>query len=74
MYEVVSTYLKKKGTKLELRVQLYLGQNEDCNPGDSTLDSSEKLLRRGRGKVSIYVIFMKEEYMQSSTYFSEGFC
>ena len=25
------------------------------------------------GKVSIYVIFMKEEYMQSSTYFSRRF-
>ena len=38
---------------------ILLGQNEDYSPRDSISDSSEKLLQRGRGKVSIHVIFMK---------------
>ena len=41
---------KKKSTTYELRIKFCLGQNEDCSPGDSTLDSSEKLLQRGRGE------------------------
>ena len=32
------------------------GANEDYSPGESIPDSSEKLLHRGRGKVSIYMI------------------
>ena len=50
----------------------YLGQNEDYSLGDSISESSEKLLQRsggGGGKVSMYVILVKGEYMQSSTYF-----
>ena len=35
-------------------------QNEDCSMGDSTSDSSEKLLQRARGEDSIYVILLKE--------------
>ena len=31
----------------ELQVKLYLGQYEDCSPGDRTSDSSERLLQRG---------------------------
>ena len=46
-----------------------MGQNEDCSPGDNIPDSSEKLPQRGRGKVSIDVILVQGEYMQSSTYF-----
>ena len=39
--------------------------------GDSTSNSSEKLLQRGRVENSIHVILVKREYMQkSSTYFS----
>ena len=62
---------------------ILLGQNEDYSPRDSISDSSEKLLQRGRGKVSIHVIFMKGGYMQSSIYiyiyiffffFSDCFC
>ena len=34
----------------ELWVKFYLGQNEDCSLGDSTSDSSEKLLQTGSGK------------------------
>ena len=58
----------------ELRVKFYLGQNEDYNPDDSPSESSETLLQKGRlGKVSIHVILVKEEYMQSSTYFFRRF-
>ena len=46
-----------------------MGQNEDYSLGNSTSDSSERLLQRGRGKVSINVILVKGEYMQSSTFF-----
>ena len=31
-------------------VKFHLGQNEDCSLGDSTSDSSERLLQRGRGE------------------------
>ena len=40
----------------EVQVKFYLGQNEDCSPGDSASDSPEKLLQRGGGTVRIYVI------------------
>ena len=43
--------------------------------GDSTSDSFEKLFQRGRGErsVSIYVLLVKGEYMESNTYFSRNF-
>ena len=31
-------------------VKFYLGQNEDCGPGDSISDFPEKLLQRGMGE------------------------
>ena len=31
--------------KIFTTLELYLWQNEDCSPGDSTLDNSEKLLQ-----------------------------
>ena len=31
-------------------LSFYLGQNEDCSLGDSTSDSFEKWLQRGRGE------------------------
>ena len=60
----------------ELQVKFYLGQNEGYSPGDSISASSEKLLQKGCGEVSIYVILMKGEYINSNTYifFAEGFC
>ena len=59
----------------ELQVKFPLGQNEDCSLGESISDGSEKLLQRGKGKGSIYVILIKREHMQSSTYyFGENFC
>ena len=59
----------RKCTVWELHVKFYLGQNEDCSLGDSTSSSSEKLLQRGGEKFSVYVILVKGEYTQSSTYY-----
>ena len=39
----------------------YLGQNEDYSLGDSLSDSSEELLQRGGGGISICVILVKGE-------------
>ena len=50
------------------------GQSEDCSPGDSTSDTSEKLPQKGgwvEGKVGIYEILVKEEYMQLSIFFQK---
>ena len=47
----------------------HLGQREDCSPGDSISDSSEKLLQRCREEGKHNVILVKGEYMQSRTYF-----
>ena len=57
----------------ELWVKFYLEQNEDCSPGDSILDSSERLLQRGGGGRSIYKIWWRGSSVQSSTYFMKGF-
>ena len=61
-----------------LKGAFYLGQNEDCGLGDSTSDSSEKLLQSGEAarEFNIYVILMKGKYISLSTYkfFAEGFC
>ena len=54
------------------------GQNEDCSSEDSISDSSDKLLQRGSGKDSIYVILVKGEYMHyfflSFFFLVESFC
>ena len=39
-----------------------MGANEDCSPGDSTSDSSERLRQRGSGGRSIYKILVKGEF------------
>ena len=44
-----------------------------CSLGDCSSDISEKLLHRGSGEMSIYVILVKAECVQSSTYFSRRF-
>ena len=62
----------KRCTTWELRVKFYLGQNEDCSPGDSTADSSERLLQRGSGGRSIHTILVKGEFLLS-THFTKGF-
>ena len=53
----------------ELCVKFYLEQNEDYTLGDSILDTSEKLLQRGRREGQYICDFGKRECMQSSTYF-----
>ena len=53
-------------------VKFYLGQNEDCSPGDTTSDNWESS-PKGKGKAGIYVILVKGEYVQSSTYFYKSF-
>ena len=40
-------------------MKFYLGQDEKYSPGDSALDSSEKLLQREVGKASLYMISVK---------------
>ena len=51
------------------------GQNENCSPRCCTSDSSEKLLQWGEvvGR-SVYVVLVKGEFIQSSTFFAEVFC
>ena len=67
MFLVNSTVDKKfhncESCKLSfMQVKLYLGQNEDCSLGDSTSDSSERLLQRGSGGRSKYKILVKGEF------------
>lgn len=51
------------------------GQMRIKSPGDSILDSSEKLLQRGSGEDQCIVIFGEREYIQSSTqFFGEDCC
>ena len=38
-----------------------MGQNEDCSPGGSILDSSERLLLSGSGEKTIYKVSVKGE-------------
>ena len=47
---------KKKCKMCELQVKFYLRQYEDWGLGDSTSDSSEKLLQRGGRQGGEYVI------------------
>lgn len=66
--------LKKQCATWELWVKFYLGQNEDCSPGDSISESSEKLLRRGGGKVSTYGFWWRVRgSMPSSTHYCRRF-
>ena len=44
-------------------------QNEDYSLGDRISDSSEKLLQSGRGTISMYVILVKGEFMESNAIF-----
>ena len=62
-----------KNAQHELQVKFYLGQNEDCSLGDSTSDSSEKLLQRCSGGKSIYKILVKGEFNTIKHSFHERF-
>ena len=44
-------------------------QNEDYSPGDSIHIALRNCSKMVGGKVSIYVILVKREFMQLSTYF-----
>ena len=61
---------KKRCTTWELWVKFYWGQNEDCSPGGSISDSSERLLQSGSGGKSIYNVLVKGEFniMKHSIY------
>ena len=42
-----------KNTTWELRIEFYLGQNEDCSPGDSTQTALRDRSKEAGGKVGI---------------------
>ena len=58
----VLCWLKKRYTTWELWVKFYLGQNEDCSPGGSISDSSERLFQSGSGGKSIYKVLVQGEF------------
>ena len=49
-------------TTWELWVKFYLRQDEDCSPGGSISESSERLLQSGSGGKSIYKVLVKGEF------------
>ena len=49
-------------TSTKIDALLYLGQNEDCSPGSSTSNSSERLLQRGSQGRLIYKISLKQKF------------
>ena len=63
----------KKCTTWEPRVKLYLGQHEECCPGDGSSDSSERLLQWGRGMDEMYVILGRRSPCSQALIFVEGF-
>ena len=66
---------EKRCTTWELQVKFYLGQNEDCSPGGSISDSSERLLQSGRGGRSIYKVLVKEEFnTMKHSFLQKVFC
>ena len=64
---------KKRCSTWELRVKLYLGQNEVYSPGGSTADSSERLLQRGSGGSLINKILGKGEFNATKHSFYKRF-
>ena len=58
----MSVLLIKETHNVRVKLKFYLGQNEDCSTGDSTLDSSERLFQRDSGGRSIYKVLMKVEF------------
>ena len=63
----------KRCTVWELWVEFYLGQNEDCSPGDSMSDSSERLLQRVSGGRLIHRILVKGEFNEIKHLFYKRF-
>lgn len=60
---------EKKSAMWEFELSFTWGKNEAYSPEDNILNRFEKMLQRGRGRVIMYVILEKGEYMQSSTHF-----
>ena len=59
----------------KLWVKFYGEQNEDCSLGESTLDSSDKLLHRGSGEGQHRCDFGEGEVCSiKHIIFAEGFC
>ena len=58
---------------VRVKVKFYLGQNEDCSLRDSISDSSEKLLQRGSGGRSIYMILVKGKFNSVKHLFSANY-
>ena len=52
-----------------MSLSFFLGQNEDDSLGDSTSDSSERLLQRGTEEGQYICDFAEGECMQSGTCF-----
>ena len=64
----------KRCTTWKLWVKFYLGQKEDCSPGDSTSKALRNCSKEIAGKDSIYVILVKGEYMRPRiSFFVESF-
>ena len=68
-------FKKKKRHNLRVVSQVLLGQHEDCSPGDSTSDSSERLLQRGPGEGQ-YICDSGEGRVHAvkHIFFPEDFC
>ena len=65
---------RKRYTTWQLWVKFYLGQNEDCSPGGSTPDSSERLRQGGsRGRSVCKVLLKGGSSMPLSAHFTEDF-
>ena len=63
----------KRCTMWELWVKFCLRLNEDCSLGDSTSDSSERLIQSGNGGWSVYKILLKREFSAIKCLFYERF-
>ena len=61
-----SSLSTEKDAQHESSESFYLGQNEDCSPGDN-LDSSERLFQRDSGGRSIYKIWVKGLVQRNQT-------
>ena len=60
--------------KCELQIKFYLGQNEECSLGDSTSDSSKRLLQRGSGGRSIYGFWWRGSSYNQALISHKVFC
>ena len=56
-----------------MQVKFYLGQKENCSLGDSTSDSSGRLLQTVSGGRSRYKILVKSEFSAIKQLFYKGF-